>query len=146
MTGLVRGLVAGLAGALVTLAAHYGLALDRETVAIVLTAVVGALASGALHWAERHVPAINRVANWLGRWSGELTLLYGRTEEPRLLGVPVSATTLAGPSNVRRVNAAGHGGHPTGAGVTEPTTGPQTPSGVSGMTPLKRARKVGQST
>lgn len=52
-------------------------------------------------------------------------------EGPPGLVVPKAA----GPSNLRRVNAAGHGGHPTGSGATEPTTGPQTPSGVSSANP-----------
>ncbi|HEY9473558.1 MAG TPA: hypothetical protein VIS06_06855 [Mycobacteriales bacterium] len=45
-------------------------------------------------------------------------------------------TTPAGQGHVRRVNAAGYGGHPDTGGRAEPTTGPQTPSGASGANPL----------
>ena len=137
MTGLVRGLVAGLASALVTLAAHWGLHLDQETVAIVLTALVGAMASGGLHWAERHIPAVNRAANWVGRRSGELTLMYGKfAGPPTYLLPPITAPAGMGHVQVITGTAATTGSKHVDAGDrTEPTTGPQTPSGLSSANP-----------
>lgn len=138
MTGLVRGLLAAPVAALVGWLGAHGIGVDPDLVGAILGAVVAGLLGAGMHAAEDRWPWLRRLVAWLGR---EVPTLAPTGPD----GVPIittaPATSPAGPSNVRRVplppdtpSVAGMQ-KPGPNAMTEPTTGPQTPSGVSSANP-----------
>ena len=137
ITSLIRTYSPMVAGWLLSLPlagpiAH-ALGLSTGQTAAGVAVVLGAAYYAVVRWAESRWPALGVL---LGAPTAPLYLrpLLPITDTGQLRTAGPE-TTPAGQGHVRRVNAAGYGGHPDTGGRAEPTTGPQTPSGASWAEP-----------